>query len=330
MLEEEAVSLSKLAVICVWGMAAALAHPALSQTYPTKPIRVISTFGPGAVADGVIRLVAQRLSASVGQPVLVEVQNGAGGTLGAQTLIRSMPDGYTILHTTPAALVSAPFLMRKPPYDPLKDFTYITHLVDAATCILVSNSLPVNTVMELIDYAKANPGKLAYGSNGVGGSFHLEMELLKQKYGLDITHVPYRGGEDGLRAAAARELPIAFAPASAAYAIARTGKVRILAVLSSKRFPGMPDVPSMGEQLPDYEKVPGGGEIVGPAGMPAVIVRRLNADVVKALYMPEVLDRIRQIGFVAVGNTPEEHAAQMKRAMEIMAQGVKAARIPVE
>jgi tripartite-type tricarboxylate transporter receptor subunit TctC len=306
------------------------ASHAVSQTYPAKPIRVLSTFGAGSVADGAIRLLAQKMAGSLGQPVVVEVQSGAGGVLAAQALIRSAPDGYTILHSTPATLVSTPFLLKDQPYHPMKDFTYITHLFDAGTCLLVTASLPVNTVKELIEYAKANPGKLAYGSNGVGGAFHLEMELLMQKYGLDITHVPYRGGQDGLKAAAAGQLPIAFAPAAPSDALARLGKVRVLAVLSVKRLAALPDIPSMGEQLPDYEKVPGGDEIVGPAGLPSAIVKRLNAEIVKALNAPEVLERVRQIGFVPVGNTPEEHAAQMKRAMEIMAEGARAARIKPE
>ena len=328
------MKISTLIAVCLYVAAfptqRAFSQAAFSQTYPAKPIHIVSTYGPGAVADGIIRLIAQRVSSSMGQPVLVEVQNGASGVVGAQTVVRSSPDGYTLLHTTPAALVSAPFLMRNPPYHPMKDFSFITHFLDAGTCILVASSLPVNTVPELIDYAKANPGKLAYGSNGVGGSFHLEMESLKQKYGLDITHVPYRGGEFGMRAAAAGELPVAFAPASAAYALAHTGKIRILAVLDSKRLAGMPDVPAIGEQLPGYEKIPGGNEIVGPAGMPASIVRRLNSEIVKALNAPDVLERVRQIGFIPVGSTPEEHATYMKRAMEIMAQAVKAAQIPVE
>jgi tripartite-type tricarboxylate transporter receptor subunit TctC len=291
---------------------------------------VISTFTPGSVADGLIRLLAQKMSVTIGQPVVVEVQAGAGGVLGAQTLVRSAPDGYTILHTVPATLVSTPFLLKSPPYDPLKDFTYITHLVDAATSMLVAASLPVNTVKELIDYVKANPGRLAYGSNGVGGTYHLEMELLKQKYGLDITHVPYKGGQDGLNAAAAGHIPVAFAPAASAVAQARAGKVKVLAVLSMARFPTLPDLPSMGEQLPDYEKIPGGDEIVGPAGMPAAIVRRLHSEIVNALKTPDVLERLKKIGFISVGNTPEEHAAQMKRGVEIFAKGRKAARIEAE
>ncbi len=316
-----------------WTLALACAACALSasaQTFPSKPIRVLSTFTPGSVADGLMRLVAQKMSESMGSPVVVEAQAGAGGVLAAQTVVRSAPDGYTILHSAPTTLVATPFILRNPPYDPLKDFTYITHLTDATTSMLAALSAPFNTVKEMIDYAKANPGKLAYGSNGIGASYHLEMELLKQKYGLDITHVPYKGGQEGLNAAAAGLIPIAFAPAAAAAAQARGGKVKILAVLSVKRFAGLPDLPSMGEQLPEYEKIPSGDEMVGPAGIPAPVVRRLNAELVKALSLPDTQERLKQIGFVPVGNTPEEHAAQIRRGMEIMARAIKAAQIKPE
>ena len=325
MKKSTAVSLFLSGSLCV----AAFQH-ALSQGYPSKTVRVLSTFTPGSVADGAMRLVAQKMALSMGQPVVVEAQAGAGGLLAAQTLVRSAPDGYTLLHTVPGTLVSTPFVLKNPPYDPLKDFTYITHMTDATTSLLVSASLPVNTVKELIDYARGRPGTLAYGSNGTGGTYHLEMELLKQQYGLDITHVPYKGGQEGLNAAAAGQIPIALAPAVSAVTQARAGKVKILAVLSAKRFPSMPDIASMGEQLPDYEKIPGGNEIVGPAGMPVPVVRRVHAEIVKALKTAEVQERLEQIGFVPVGNTPEEHAAQMKRNIEVFAKGRKAARIEAE
>jgi len=319
------VSLCLAGALCV----AALQN-ALSQGYPAKPVRVLSTFTPGSVADGAMRIVAQKMALSMNQAVVVEVQAGAGGLLAAQTLIRSAPDGYTILHAAPSTIVSAPFLQKNPPYHPQKDFTYITRLAIATISLLATASLPVNTVKELIDYVRANPGKLAYGSNGMGATQHLEMELLKQKYGLDITHVPYKGGQEGLNAAAAGQIPIAFAPAASALAQARAGKVKILAVMSVERYPAYPDVPSMGEQLPDYEKMPTSDEMVGPAGMPAAVVRRLNAEIIAALKLPDVIERLNQIGFVPGGGTPEEHAAQLKKDMEIFAKGRKAARIEPE
>ena len=306
------------------------AQSALAQNFPSKPFRILSTFTPGAVADAAMRLVAQKMSDSVGQPVIVDAMPGAGGVLAAQLLVRSAPDGYTMLHCAPTTLVATPFILKTPPYDPLKDFTYITHMADATLSLVVANSLPVNTVKELIDYARANPGKLAYGSNGVGASAHLEMELMKLKYGIDITHVPYKGGADGLNAAAAGQIPVAFAPLISSAQMARAGKVRIIAVTAVKRFAGLPDYPSMGEQLSDYEKIPTGDEIVGPAGIPPAILRRLNAEMVKAINHPESLERLKSIGFVAVANTPEEHLAQIKRDMLIMAKAIKAANIKPE
>ena len=177
-------------------LAAALAFAvpgASAQTFPSKPFRIVSTFTPGAVADAAMRLIAQKMSDSVGQPVIVDAMPGAGGVLGAQIVVRAAPDGYTLLHCAPTTLVATPFILKTPPYDPIKDFTYVTHMTDATLSLVVTNSLPVNNVEELIEYAKANPGKLAYGSNGVGASAHLEMELMKLKYGIDITHVPYKG-----------------------------------------------------------------------------------------------------------------------------------------
>lgn len=311
-------------------LAVALCGGAFAQAYPAKAIRVLSVFTPGSVADGAIRLIAQKMSASISQPVVVEVQAGAGGVVGAQNLVRSVPDGYTILHSPPATLLSTPYTLKPPPYDPLKDFSYITHLTDVATCMLVAASLPVNSVKELIDYARSHSGQLAYGSNGIGGAYHLEMELIKLKYGLDITHVPYKGGQDGLNAAAAGQIPIAFAPAASGLAQARAGKVKVLAVLNKQRYPTLPDVPAMAEQLPDYEKIPGGDEIVGPAGMSGAVLSRLHAEIVKALNNAEVLERLTKIGFLAVGNSPEEHAAQMRAAVETFAKGRKAAHVEAE
>ena len=303
---------------------------ALAQSFPSKSVRVLSTFTAGSVADGAMRLVAQKMQESMGVPMVVEVASGGGGVLAGQTLVRAAPDGYTILHCAPTTIVATPFLLKNPPYDPLKDFTYITHMADATTSMLATINAPFSNIKEFIAYAKANPGKVAFGSNGVGASYHLEMSLFAMKYGVDLIHVPYKGGQEALNAAAAGQIPVAFAPAASSYAQAKAGKVKILAVLSQKRFPAYPDVPSMGEQLSDYEKIPSGDEIVGPAGMPRPVVLRLNQEVIKALQNAEVRERLQQIGFVPVGNSPDEHSAQIRRDMETMAKGIKAAKIQAE
>jgi tripartite-type tricarboxylate transporter receptor subunit TctC len=301
-----------------------------SQSYPSKPIRMLSTFVPGSVADGMARLVGQKMAESIGGPVVVEAVPGGGGVLAAQTVVRAAPDGYTILHAAPTTIVSTPLLLKNPPYDPLKDFTFVTGLTEATLSMVAAVSLPVNSVKELIEYAKAHPGKLAYGSNGVGASYHLEMEMLKFKYGLDITHVPYKGGQEGLNAVAAGQIPIAFAPAAAAAGQMRAGKVKILAIMHAKRYPPLPDVPSMGEQLPDYEKIPTGSNILGPAGIPGPVLRRLNTEIVKALNTPDVLERLTKIGFLPIGSSPEELAAQIRKDMEIMAKAIKVAKVKPE
>ena len=302
---------------------------AQAQSFPEKPIRIVSTFPAGGAADGMMRLVGQKMAESLGQPVVIDVRPGAGGVVGAQQVLNSPADGYTLLHSAPTTLVATPFLLKKPPYDPLRDFTYITHLTDATVCLLVANGVPISNVKELIAYARANPGKLSYGSNGVGASYHLEMELLKQKYRLDIVHVPYKGGLEGLQAAAAGQIPVAFATVASAVPTAKSGKVRLLALMAAKRLPDV-NLPAMGEELNDYEKIPTGDEITGPAGMPRAVTQRLNAEIRKALSGEEVATRLKQIGFVAAPNSPEEHAAQMRQALDIMGRAIKAAKIQPE
>jgi tripartite-type tricarboxylate transporter receptor subunit TctC len=309
---------------------AALPLCAAAQSFPTKPIRILSTFTPGSVADGAIRLVAQKMAESLGSAVIAEAVPGGGGVLAAQTVVRAPPDGHTILHSAPTTLVATPLILKNPPYDPLKDFTFVTGLTEATLSMVAATSLPVSNVKELIAYARANPGKLAYGSNGVGASYHLEMEMLKLKYGLDITHVPYKGGQEGLNAAAAGQIPIAFAPAASAAAQARAGKVKILAIMDTKRYKALPEVPSLGEQTSDYEKIPTGSEIVGPAGLPAPVLKRLHGELVKALADREVTERLEKIGFTPVGSTPEELRARIRRDMATMAKAIKAANVKPE
>jgi tripartite-type tricarboxylate transporter receptor subunit TctC len=311
-------------------LAALVPFAASAQTYPSKPIRILSTFTPGSVADGAIRLVAQKMADSFGSAVIAEAVSGGGGVLAAQTVVRAPADGHTILHSAPTTIVATPFILKTPPYDPLKDFTFITGLTEATLSMVAATTLPVNNVKELIAYVRANPGKLAYGSNGVGASYHLEMEMLKLKYGLDITHVPYKGGQEGLNAAAAGHIPVAFAPAASAAAQARAGKVKILAIMDTKRYKPLPDVPSLGEQTNDYEKIPTGSNIVGPANMPPQVVKRLHGEFAKALGDREVIDRLEKIGFTPVGSSPEEFAAQIRKDMAVMGKAIKAANVKPE
>jgi tripartite-type tricarboxylate transporter receptor subunit TctC len=310
--------------------AAWLPFGALGQAYPTKPIRVISTYTAGSPADALVRHVSQKMTESMGQPVVVEVQTGASGVVGGQFVARAAPDGYTLLATIPTTLVATPFLLKSRPYDPLKDFTPITAAIDAATCIMVSSSLPVNSVKELIAYAKANPGKVPYGSNGVGGTYHMEWESIKKTYGLDMTHVPYKGGTDALMAAVNGQIPVSFAPLSAALPHVKAGKIKVLAVLDTKRYPGNPDIPAMSEQVPEYDKMPTGTFYYGPAGMQSAVVHRLYEEIKKAVTSPDVVERMRAIAFFSTVNTPEEFAVQTRREIEVAARGIKAAGLQPE
>jgi tripartite-type tricarboxylate transporter receptor subunit TctC len=312
-------------------MALSLLGPctALAQSWPAKPLRIVSTFGAGSVADGALRMVAQKMGDSIGQPVVVEVQAGAGGVVGAQVVARAAPDGYTLLHTIPTSVVATPLLMKSPPFE-FKDFTPITFAIDGATSMLVAATVPVNSVKELIEYIRARPGKLAYGSNGVGGSYHLEMEMLKQSFGLDITHVPYKGGQAALMAAVAGDVPVAFAPTASAMVQQKAGKVKVLSVMDVRRFPDVPEIPAMPEQVPGYEKTPSGLDIYGPAGMPPQLVKRLFDEIAKAVRNPEVAKRLKDIAFYPVLMPTEEFAALRRKDIDLMARAIKIAGLKPE
>jgi tripartite-type tricarboxylate transporter receptor subunit TctC len=307
----------------------AFSNSAAAQAWPAKPVRVISTFTSGSPADALMRLVGQKLSEPLGQPVVVEVQAGAGGLVGAQSVLRGAPDGYLFLYTISTTLVTTPHLVKNRTIE-MKDFAPVITMAKAFTCMLAAVTFPPSSVRELIAYAKANPGKVAYGSNGIGGTYHLEMEMIKQKQGVDITHVPYKGGTDGLLAAASGTIPIAFAPCSSVMPQAKAGKVKFMAVLEMKRTPDYPDVPAMGEQLPDYEKISGGVDVWAPAGVPAPIVRRLHSEIDKVLAQPDVRARMREIGFPYDGTALEEMAAQRRKDFELAGRAVKIAGLKPE
>jgi tripartite-type tricarboxylate transporter receptor subunit TctC len=305
------------------------AAPALPQAFPVKPVKVVSSFTPGSPADGLMRLVALKMTDSIGQPVVVEVQAGAGGLLGAQSVARAAPDGYTMLYTISTTLVTTPQLIKSRPVE-MKDFVPIITMARAYTCMIAAASFPPNSVREMIEYARSNPGKVAYASNGIGGTYHLEMEMLKGNHRVDITHVPYKGGTDGLLAAAAGTVPIAFAPCASAQAQARGGKVKMLAVLEQKRTPDYPDVPAMGEEINDYEKISGGVDVWAPAGVPPAIQQRLRAEIDKALALPETQARMKQISFPYDGTALEDMAAQRRKDYDIATRAIKVAGLKPE
>ena len=314
-----------LHILCA--AAVSFAAHAQSPQYPSRPIRILSAFGPGNPADTSLRVVTQKMSESMGQPLLVEPQTVASGVGAAQIVMRAPPDGYTILYVLPSMLMIPPFLIKNRPFDALKDFTPITSVVDGPIAIAAHTSYPGGSVKDLIDLAKASPGKYSYGTNGIGGTYHLEMELFKQQFGIDLVQVPYKTSLEAVNALAAGEIPLAYAPVGAFLPLVRAGKMRLLVLLDYKRYPDLPNLPAMGEEIQDYQRIPTGLNFYGPAGLPAAVPRRLHAEVVKALAMPDVQAKLKEMTFFGIGTAPDVLAAQQVKDYAIIARAVKAAKI---
>jgi tripartite-type tricarboxylate transporter receptor subunit TctC len=311
-------------------VAVCLASQAWAQGYPTKPIRVVSPFSSGNPADVLVRLQAQKMSVSMGQPIVIEPNTVASGVGAAQIVMRAPPDGYTLLYALPSQIMIPPFLIREKPFDPMRDFTPITSATDAHIGIFVANSFPPRSVKELIAYAKANPGKVAYGTNGIGGTYHLEMELFKQQFGIEATQVPYKGTVDSVNALMAGDIPMVYGPLGSLAPLMKAGKVRMLVLLDYKRAPEIPDVPAMGEEISGYVRIPTGLNFYGPASLPTPVTQRIYTETVKALRADDLLAKIKEYAFYPLGTPPEELQAKHKRDFEIIARAVKAAKLEAQ
>jgi tripartite-type tricarboxylate transporter receptor subunit TctC len=306
-----------------------LAAPASAQPWPTaKPITIVVPFPPGPALDLVARLVAAKLHTALGQTVLVDNRSGANGTIGSNAVARAAPDGYTLLAATSGTHVTAVHLMKSLPYDPVKDFTPIMAAVEPVTCLAISSSLPIHSVPELIAYAKANPGKLSYGSSGVGSVFHMMGELFNQTAGVDIAHVPYRGVAPAMQDVIGGHIPMVFISVSNAMAGVKQGNVKILAVLEPTRYAKLPQVPSMSEIIPAFRKPSSWFGFFGPAKMPPEIVARLNSEMRKAINAPDVQAKLETADFTVIGDTPEEFGALLKDGITRYGAIIKAAGIP--
>ena len=304
----------------------AFAAAAAAQQYPTRPIKVISPWSPGGPAEALARVVTTKMSESLGQPIVIESRGGANGEIGTAAVATSAPDGYTILlsHLGPTAI--SPALKKSLPYDPVKDFEPISQVVAGPTLLVVRNDLPVKTVKELIDHAKANPGKLSYGSVGIGSTTHLAGEMLNMTAGIDTIHVPYKGSTPILVDLMGGRLAFAFVGISGSLAQARAGQIRAIAISTLTRSPSAPDIPAVAETLPGFELNSWYG-MMAPAGTPKPIVMRLNQELVRALKMPDVVEWMKQNGLDPAPTTPEEHAAYIKAEIAKWAKIVQVARI---
>ncbi len=314
-------------------LAAALvlaASAAIAQVFPTKPIRIISPYPPGGSTDIVARLLAPAMSRSLGQPVLVENRAGAAGAIGAELVARAAPDGYTLLFTTSGTHTSILFISRIVPYDPIKDFTPITAAVTQSGVLLLNASFEATSFKELLSYAKNNPGKLSYGTAGVGSSFHIMGEIIKLAAGIDMVHVPYKGGAPVAQAVASGEVPLVMLSNTSGMAAVRSGKARGIAVLGDKRLAELPGVPVISELLPGVERPADWLGFYGPGGMSPALLAQLHAEILKGLQVPEVVRGLHAAGMEVFGNKPEEFAVLIKRDVELFRKMVPIAGIKPE
>lgn len=304
----------------------AAALPASAQEYPSRPISIVSAQASGGASDTVVRAVQERLQAALGQPIVMENRPGASGNVGAAQVARAVPDGYTLLVGTDAIMTSNVHLFKSMPFDPVKDFAPITNAGANIIVLAVHADVPVKSVAELVGYARANPGKIQFGSSGVASPHHLAGELLKLKTGIDIVHVPYRGGALSANDLAGGHIAMAFLSYSSVAALIPTGKVRILAVVEKTRYAALQDIPTVGETIPGFEMSSWLG-FFAPAGTPSPVVTRLHDEMVKILNVDQVKERLAAVGLAVVAGTPADLAETIRNGIAVRGELVKAAKI---
>ena len=307
--------------------AACLCAPliAFAQAFPGKPVRVIVPWPPGAI-DVSVRLLQQVMSDDLGQPLVIETRPGASGFIGAELVARAAPDGYTLLATAAGSLVTGTLINPKAPFDTLKDFTPVTMIYDSPQVIVAKMSLPQTNLKELIDFAKANPGKLSYGSTGIGAAQHVDGETFKRIAGVDLVHIPYGGFGPLLQAVTGQQVDLGFATVGVVRQLVLAGKARLIAVHGGKAPANYPPAANLNEVYPGFETAPGFIGIWAPSSTPAQIVQRLNAAAVKALRTPDVRAKFDETGVNVVGNTPDEFAAVIKAAFNSAGRSIREAR----
>jgi tripartite-type tricarboxylate transporter receptor subunit TctC len=284
----------------------------LAQSYPVRPIRVIVPFPPGGAADGVARIVAAPLSERLGKSVVIDNRPGGGATIGADVVAKSAPDGYTLLYGTPGPQIINPYLMKKLPYDHVRDFAPITRLGVVPSILVVPSRVPAKSVKELIALAKAQPGKINFASSGIGASSHLAGELFKTQAGIDIVHVPYKGSGPALQDLLGGNVQMAIDSLSVYLPHIKAGTVRALAIATLERSPVLPDVPPIADTLPGFDASPM-NYVATRAGTPRAIIERLNSEINGVLKMPEVRDHLVALGIQPAGSTPGELGAEIVR-----------------
>jgi tripartite-type tricarboxylate transporter receptor subunit TctC len=310
----------------IFAALAAFSLQGYAQGYPNKPVHLVIAFTPGSSTDIVGRAVAAKLSEFWGQPVLAENRSGAGGSIGSAVVVKSAPDGYTVLANS-SAHVANPSIYAKLPYDTLKDFTNIAPLAGGPNVLFVGPGAGWKTFADFVAAAKANPGKLNFSSAGVGSGTHFNLEKLKLMAGIDVTHVPYKGTPEAIADTIAGRVCCYFAPINAALPHVRGGKALALAVSSAKRSNLLPDVPTIAEAgVPGFDYTLWVG-LWGPAGMPAEVVDKINKDVNRVLSSPDLADRLTNLGTLPMSMSPAEFTRFVRSEVEDTARVLKAAGI---
>lgn len=306
---------------------AVIAGTATAQSWPTRAVRLISPFAPGGGADITSRAVAQKLTVTLGQQVIVDNRGGAGGMLGVDLAAKSPPDGYTLVMGTIGPIAINPSLLSKMPYDPLKDLAPISQAAVAVNVLVVHPSLPAKSVKDLITIAKARPTDLNYGSSGSGAADHLAGELFNAMVKVKMAHVPYKGGAPAMLDLMAGNVQLVFSTLSTATGAIESNRVRALAVAGSKRFEGLPDLPTMSEAGLKGFEVNNWYGLFAPAGTPKDIIARVSTETARALSQPDVKKRLLDAGIIAMSSSPENFAAYTRAETVKWSKVIKDANI---
>ena len=307
-----------------------LATSALAETWPARPIRLIVPFAIGGGGDVVGRIIGQRMSEQLGRPLVIDNRSGAGGTLGVDLAAKAAPDGYTLLLGNVGPVAVGPALYPKLPYDPVRDFAPVTMIASFPNLLVANPALPFKSVPELVAYAKSRPGQLNFASAGTGTSTHLAAELFKSVAGIDVVHVPYKGGAAAMTDIIAGQVAYYFGTMPSSLPLARAGKLRALAVTSLQRSTAAPDVPTIAESgYPNFETAAWYG-FMFPAGTPREIIAKTNAATLVVLALPDIRERLVHEGSEPMGNTPAQFGAYIKSEIVKWGAVVKAANLKAD
>ena len=313
-------------LLLVASVIAAFSGGTIAQEYPTRPVKIIVGYVPGGAPDTIARALAQRLSETMGQPFVVENRPGAGGTLATGIVAKSPADGYTLLAGETGQLVIAPYIYKSLPYNTLKDFTPVSMATSEAVLLVADPKSNIKTLADLIREAKANPGKISYGSSGIGTIHHITAEVFKSGAGIDMQHIPYKGSGQSVPAILAGDVPVLMSGFGSVAAHIRSGNLNLLGVTTAKRLPSLPDAPAIGDLIKGYD-FPSETGILAPAGLPPAVLTKLAAAIKQATESQEFIARFKDTGTVPAYKTPAEYAEIIKANLKKYEQAVSVAKV---